>query len=212
MGNKKDDFIFDADLAVSLLQKLTEATKKAGGTDDDIRRLNLTDIYGVWDKIAKLAIKYGKKFSETYPVVVDYGRSLVDGIKAGRYDIVNKDITDEHFPTEKGEQGTKGQLLVLYHFDRDITQSLTKKMIVKQMEIDNNRPATIRELLAFGQAYPKLQLEFQIIALKSVLTTSDGFKIQYEPCLDRGYSERIFSLYHCNGGWGCDSRFLAVVK
>ena len=49
-----------------------------------------------------------------YPLSVNYDRSVENGVKAGRYDWVNSDITSEHFPAER--KGTVDIEVELIHY------------------------------------------------------------------------------------------------
>jgi len=175
----KSNVISGMGVAMSLVQTLVGAVKKAGGTDEDIHRLTTADANGVWDKIAGLIMEAGKKAREIFTLVVDYGRSVKDGVKAGCYDCANPDITEGNFPAGKNEQGKKEQSFTLYHFGKDMGSNGA----IAKMQEDGKRPATLRELLAFGQAHPELQREFPIIALGSVWAHPYGSR--YVPYLGR---------------------------
>lgn len=202
----KSSVISGMGVAMSLVQSLVAAVKKAGGTDEDIHRLTTDQSSGVWDKIANVIVGVNKKFGEMFTLVVDYSCSLSDAVKAGGYDYVNSDITDKHFPTEEGEQGAQEKSCTLYHFSKNMQSD----DIVAQMEADGKRPATARELLAFGKAHPDLQRQFPIIALKSVWVGRLG--IRGVPSLSRCDSGHDLRLACCCGGWGDHCRFLAVSK
>ena len=202
----KSSVISGMGVAMSLVQSLVTAVKKAGGTDEDVHRLTTADSNGVWDKIAGVIVGAGKKFGEVFTLIVDYSLSLADAIKAGGYDYANSNITDEHFPADKAEQGKKEQSFVLYHFSKGMDSDL----LIAQMDADGKRPATVHELLAFGKANPELQRQFPIIALKSVWVNRGGSRnVAY---LSRCGSERRVGLDYCDGRWDGDCRFLAVSK
>lgn len=205
----KSSVVSGMGVALSLIQSLVASVKKVGGTDEDIHRLSTQDANGVWDKIATLVVEAGKKAKEVFTFVVDYGRSLADAVKAGRYDYANDDITDEHFPAEEWEKGKKEQSFKLYHFGKEMESD----DVVVQMDNDGFRPATVRELLAFGEKNPELQRQFPIIALKQFWVNRYGFRgVVY---LGRSGARRLLSLSWCGGGclwWGGSCRFLAVSK
>lgn len=202
----KSSVISGMGVAMSLVQSLVGAVKKAGGTDEDIHRLTTPEANGVWEKIAQAIVHAGRRFGEVFPVVVDYSRSLKDSIAAGCYDWVNSGITQEHFPAEKDEQGTKEQSFTLYHFGEE-TES---NWVIAQMDRDGKRPATIRELLAFGEANPEFQGYFPVIALKSVWVCRGGD----HACADIGSrsGKRYLDLNWYNHRWHGNCRFLAVSK
>lgn len=202
----KSSVISGMGVAMSVVQSLVGAVRKNGGTDDDIHRLTTEDANGVWDKIAKLVIETGKKFGEVFTLVVNYSRSLKDSIAAGRYDWVNSDITEEHFPVEADEKETKEQSFTLYHFGKNMESD----DVIAAMEKDGKRPATVRELLAFGEVNPELQRQFPIIALKSVWVVRLGNR--RVACLGSDSVKRGLYLSWFDFGWSGDCRFLAVSK
>lgn len=202
----KSSVISGMGVALSVVQLLVGAVKKNGGTDEDIHRLTTTDANGVWDKIASLVIEAGKKGSQVFTLVVDYGRSVKDGVKAGSYDYANPDITEEHFPANKDEQDTKEQTFALYHFGKVIHSD----DVIAQMEKDGKRPATLRELFAFGAKNPELQKEFPIIELGSFWVSRVGDRcVAY---LSRCSSERSLGLDWYGHSWLDHCRFLGVGK
>lgn len=146
-----------------------------------------------------------EKVGGVFTLVVNY-RILKDLIAAGRYDWVNDDITEENFPAEKEEQGTKEQSFTLYHFGEDMRSD----DIVAQMQKNGKRPATIRELLVFAEKYPKPQRKFLITALKSVWV--DRYGHCRVLCLVGGTSGRGLYLGCYDGIWLGGCRFLAVGK
>lgn len=96
-------------------------------------------------------------------VIVDYDRQLPEIIQAGEYDLVNTDITPEHFPIS-GE-GKHKVSIALWHFGREVTYD----EILAKMSQHGYRPATIVELLAFGRSFPGHKISgYQIIALGSI--------------------------------------------
>lgn len=144
--------------------------------------------------------------------VVDYDRSLNDSIAAGHYDWVNEKITEENFPVEADEQGKKEKTFTLYQVGVDVDFDI----VISRMEAEGKRPASVRELLAFGEANPELQRIFPIIALKSIWACKsmwagrDGHRsVAY---LDGGAVRRGLDLGDYDSGWLEDCRFLVVDK
>ena len=177
----KSSMIFRMVVAISLIQTLLVLVTKAGGME------NVTKVY---------------------TFVVDYSLPLKDAVKTGRYDHAEKNITDEHFPAKKDEQGLKEKSFTLYHFGYD-TEYTESDWVIAQMNKDGNRPATIRELLAFAKANPDLQRNFPIVALRSVWV---GLGRKRVACLGGFSSGRAISLRQLDTLWPGKSRFLAVSK
>src|SRR5258706_591723 len=93
-----------------------------------------------------------------YPVNVDYSASLEQLVKAGKYDWFNDDITGRNFPSS--EKGTAQVLVYLVNFNRDINS----EDVVKELDRQGLRPATLKELLALGASYPDLQRKDLIVS------------------------------------------------
>lgn len=145
--------------------------------------------------------------SSLYPIAVDYGMRVEEAIELGKYDWVNKSITQGHFPTEgKGKAKLKMELV---HFER--YTPVPYKKATEELDRMGYRPAELMELLAFGEKYPDVQREFPIVALASVWRDSDGNRLV--PYLYGGDgSRRILSLDWIEFGWYKPCRFAAVRK
>lgn len=206
----KSNMVSGMGVALSLVQTLVASVRKAGAhvgmseeeADKQLHRLTTTEANGVWDKIASVIVEAGKKISQVSTLVVDYGRSVKDGVAAGKYDYANDNITEENFPPAEHEKGKKEQTFTLYHFGKDVDSDYA----IAQME---KRPATLRELLAFGEAHPELQRDFPIIVLGSVWVDHGRRRLAY---LDGCGSGRYLSLSYDGGRWRALCRFLGVGK
>src|SRR5258706_720221 len=139
-----------------------------------------------------------------YPVNVDYSASLEQLVKAGKYDWFNDDITGRNFPSS--EKGTAQVLVYLVNFNRDINS----EDVVKELDRQGLRPATLKELLALGASYPDLQRKDLIVALGSTWRDSGG-RVRV-PCLGGGESNRDLRLFWWDGDWSSYWRFAAVRK
>jgi hypothetical protein len=96
-----------------------------------------------------------------YPLQVDYGKSIEDSVRAGRYDWVNRDVTSANFPSDEAGHGMISVVLVPFS-----PQASLEYVLHLQAEA-GQRPATLKELLAFGETYPEVQKKLPIIALGS---------------------------------------------
>jgi len=146
----------------------------------------------------------GKPAGNTYPLSVDYGRTVEDGVKAGRYDWVNSDITSRNFPTQR--KGTAEVAVVLINFNRYVSTDEA----LRELDRMGYRPAELHELLALGEKYPEVQLNFPIVALGSVWHGRLGCR--FVPYLGRVGSKRTLSLGWVGDGWSEVCRFAAVRK
>ena len=142
------------------------------------------------------------KRRQTYPLLVDYGRSAKKGIKAGRYNSVNFDIAFPKFPTS--QEGTAEVEMELIHLNRYIS---IDKALCKLYDM-GYRPAEFCELLAFGEQYPEVQRHFWILALGSVYRDQDGYRSV--PLLFGNKFERYLYLDDAEDHWDGYFRFAAV--
>ena len=142
----------------------------------------------------------GKPTTSAYPVTVDYGKNVEDGVEVGRYHWANFNITSEHFPTERN--GIAEIEIKLIHFNRIIST------VEALYELDRMgyRPAELHELLAFGEKYQEIQREFPILSLGSVLRN------HWVPGLSGGNSRRYLNLFVEGNNCGENCRFAAVRK
>lgn len=158
-------------------------------------------------KIADLIVGTKQFVDNLFSAIVDYSRSLEDMITAGQYTWVNDDITEKHFPIPKPPVGlpTKAEIkLELIHFNK----VMTSDKVLAELKKQGLRPATLPELLAFGEKYPEKQREFTIVALCSVWRSFDGGR--RVPCLWGGSDWRRLSLSWGDDDWHDYYRFLAV--
>jgi hypothetical protein len=183
-------------LVASFLGRLAEKAKQQGLTDADFRSDDLAD------KIVDL-LADGRKPVNGFPITVDYRKSLDAMVEAGRYDWVDSDITEKHFPVKPGHADVSIELV---HFDR----VMETDDVLAELDRRGLRPATLPELLAFGAKYPEKQREFPVVALASVWRNLHGGR--YAPCLWGFAEERSLSLRWLDGGWGARYRFAAVRK
>jgi len=157
-------------------------------------------------KPAGLSAKASAKASNTYSLSVDYGRSVEDAVKAGRYDWANSDITSRNFPTKR--KGTAEIEVDLIHFNRYISTDEA----LRELDRMDYRPAELHELLAFGEKYPEVQYMFPIVALGSVWHNWRGWNNDcFVPSLSWSNSGRVLGLDRIKHGWHWGaSRFAAV--
>jgi len=185
--------------AWEIFRAIVNAVLELGGSDEDLEKI-LT-VPGLAQQIAEL-IRGAESFVQaTYEVVVDYGRTLVEMIAAGKYDWVNPDITQEHFPL--AGRGEEKREQALFWFRRNISSDDA----IAEMKKAGYESEDVAGLLAFGRDNPELQRKFPIIALKSVWVGSGGR--HRVPYLFRGGAERGLDLGYLVSDWRGDCRFLA---
>jgi len=156
-------------------------------------------------KPAGLPAEASTQAGNIYHLSVDYGRSVEDGVRAGRYDWANSDdINSRNFPTKR--KGTAEVEVELVHFNRGISTDEA----LGELDRMGYRPAEVHELLAFGQKYPEVQREFPVVAPGSAW--QDRFGSRVVPYLYRDGSKRILNLDWIEGDWDEVCRFAVVRK
>ena len=201
--SKKDisSIVSGAGLLASVWTELMAQVQKLGGTDDDIHRLTRPEGR---ETIVKMAEVIVGNTAEVFQIVVDHSQTLADMITAGKYDWVNPDITQDHFPISGN--GIVELTPELIHFGK----SMGTDNVFKELDRRCLRPATLAELLAFGAKHPEKQREFPIVALGSVWAHSLGYR--GVPYLGESASKRSLDFYWYDVGWGGSFRFLVCRK
>ena len=154
--------------------------------------------------LREVLLPNGKPAGNTYSVSVDFGMSVEDAVKLGRYDWANGDINSRNFPTTRS--GKEEVVAELVHFNR----AIPTEDALRELNRQGYRPAELRELLAFGEKYPDVQREFPIVALGSVWQDRGGDR--GVPYLYGGSSGRDLGLGWVGGDWFGICRFAAVRK
>jgi hypothetical protein len=96
-----------------------------------------------------------------YPLLVDYSRSIEDSISAGMYAWASHQVTSVSF--SGSASGREKISAVLIPFS---PQASLGYILHRQADV-GLRPATLKELLAFGEAYPEVQRKLPVMALGS---------------------------------------------
>lgn len=141
--------------------------------------------------------------AESYPIIVDYSKSLQQMIEAGGYDYANPDITAEHFPVAEGQAELEA---VLLHFNLRIGSDEALQLMGAQ----GFRAGSLPELCAFGARHPDVQRQFPIVALGSVWTDSGGSR--FVASLWGNHGKRSLFLDWFEDDWDPYYRFLAFRK
>jgi hypothetical protein len=140
---------------------------------------------------------------DTYYITTNYDRSIDDFVEFGNYDWINEDINDQNFPKIKNHQVDGEKTFSLFYFN----YSLSSESVISAMKAENYRPATMRELLIFGENNPEIQRKFPIVALGQ---ENDSFGDRRVGYLDGSLLKRIIDLFFFNRDWDNYCRFLAV--
>lgn len=150
---------------------------------------------------------YSQSISNNFEVTVDYSRTLIEMMVAGKYDRITNSITEERYPLPIELIGKKITVSTrLFHFNR----AICNKDAITEMNKLGFRPATIAETFALGESQPDLQSKFPIIALGSVWYNSSGHG--YVLILHADTGMRELRLERSDDDWSRNCRFLAVSK
>lgn len=190
-----------------LVEKLVNALRERGVTDQEIHALVLENGNAPVSKIADAIAEFVKQAKEVvkslYPISVDYTRRVEELVWLGKYDWFNGNIIAKNFPTKR--TGKAEMDVELFHFDRNISQNISSEDAIKEMDEAGYRPAELHELLAFGAKYQNTQREFPIVALGL-------YGNRHAAYLYRFGSKRSLNLGNFGGGWAVNCRFAAVRK
>jgi hypothetical protein len=156
------------------------------------------------ERFGAVVIDLLAKLTNTYLVVVDYGKTLAEMARAGEYNYANENITADNFPV-KGS-GQVPLEIVLVHYAKD----MESEDVLADLDKMGLRAARIEELLAFGATHKDVQRQFPIIALGSVWTRPLGNRDV--PYLGHWFDERGLDLDIFGNRWNDHCRFAAVRK
>lgn len=145
------------------------------------------------------------KVGNTYPVSVNYVRSIEDGIRAGQYDSRFICGSFSMFCPAK-KMGISDRVIEIIHFDRKISTEDALMML----DIMGYRPAGLHELLAFGERYPNVQREYPVVALGTFMRNRDGIRVA--PCLYGDSSKRVLETLSIEIDWEKAYRFAVLRK
>jgi hypothetical protein len=129
------------------------------------------------------------------------GLSLKELITLGKYDWVNKNITEARFPMPEGF--VLGAEPKTFHFNRSISSADS----IKEMAKEGYHPATIWDLLDYGAKNPEEQRKYPIVALGSDTGVGGRRCVAY---LYGDGARRDLDLDRFGDYWHDGYRFLAV--
>lgn len=192
------------DVSAIVSGMIVENVKKRGLGDDVIHQVARPEGDAPLEKFVDLIAEQNGNTSTPFPVSIDYGRRLERMIEDGRYDWKNSDINSKNFPVKGKGRGKVEVKIELVHFNK----AMDSDEILKELDKQGLRPATLPELLAFGTQYPEKQREFLIVALSSVWRSRKGYR--GVPSLSGPSLGRSLNLSWFGGRWFADCRFAAV--
>ncbi len=138
---------------------------------------------------------------ENQTIIVQPDLPLATSIAAGKYDHVDKNLTEQNFPYDPSSVGEWEWRLV--HFGRN----KSSEAAVTAAEVDGWIVAKLPHLLAFGAQYPEEQRKYPVVALGSSCTVDGDRRV---PSLWSGDVQRNLRFSFWNGDWNDSYRFLVV--
>jgi hypothetical protein len=197
-----------------LTDKLIRELRAKGIPDEAIHALVKEEPDVLFNKIIDVVAEHARQLNASLPehhpaedvfkVVVNYEITVEEGVRRGKYDWKNGDITTEHFPTKR-----KGKIeaeIRLFHFNRQ----MTNEAVLEEMDKAGYRAAETHEMLALGEKYPEEQRKYPIAGLGSVWRPWAG------DCrvvsLGESDDERGAGLARVEGHWDESWRFAGVRK
>ncbi|MBU1202933.1 hypothetical protein KKH39_02740 [Patescibacteria group bacterium] len=131
------------------------------------------------------------------------GDSISDMVRRGNYDWTNSNINDDYFTADAPHEAN---IIIFKHFGED----MSTKAVLKALDDDGLRPATMSELLELGICYPELQKQFPIVALGSI--SQDPYGDRSVGFLYSVDGQRELGLDWIDDDWYDHFRFAAVRK
>jgi hypothetical protein len=151
-------------------------------------------------------IEVGKEFNLKFKY-----RKLEEMIKAGNFGWKDDNVNSTNFPDPQ-EKELLGKEIKLKAKIFDFKKFIYSKDVLKELDKEGYRSATLTELLALAEIDPELQRQFKIASIGSVWRDFSGDRA--EPYLDAFGLDGVLSLnLSCGGGgWNDGCRFFAIRK
>ena len=181
-------FFFVSTLSIHQKHEVLLKLEKAGLDE----KLSQKIIESRGNEIAKKMIK----------IIFNEIQSFSDSIVPLKFGYVNPNITEQNFPMQQGDNDPMEYKV--FHFGR----SISSENVIKEMEKENYRPATLRELLRWAKDnWNGLD---RVISLSQIWLDAVGSRYVAGLVLDLG--KRGLDLRWFVRGWHDGHRFLAVRK
>lgn len=143
----------------------------------------------------------------SYMVPVNYDQAVENLVKNGKYDDVHRDITSKHFPSN--EKGQVEVPIYLVNFNHEISS----EGALRELDRQDLRPATLKELLALGSQNLNLQGKNWIAALGSTWRLLEGdIGVPYLYIPEAHRKLYLFTFDWSEHNWVMGWRFAAVCK
>ena len=188
-------------LAMSIITSLADAVRKLGGKDEDIHRLATPEGAGLIQKFAELVVS---SITSPFTISVNYSQSLAQMIQVCNFNVIDPNITEQHFPKERSDG--KANL----HFELvSYKKPMSSAAVLADFSTRKSRLATLLEGLHFVEKNPQEQRNAPIVILGSVWRGSGRRCV---PCLYGNSGERGLCLFWLEDDWDEVFRFLSVCE
>lgn len=129
-----------------------------------------------------------------YRVLVNPQMTVSEGVARGKYDWVDPDVTQEHFPVERigGSRSLRIELV-------GYPSNTSTEVILRDFAASRRRPSGLAAALAVGEHYPRAQKKRPIVFLGSRWVSPGGFVCA--PVLDMNGRRRELSLEPYDVSW-----------
>ncbi len=148
-------------------------------------------------------------------LVINYGLSLFEMIENAQFDTIEtSSINEENFPIDEDLIGM-AQCVHTKLFNFNCEKGLSTEEVIENMNIQNYRPATLPELLAFNAEETNLHFNFPIVALGSIYVSQLYYESGKRRVPMACSEETHYSLIrgkNADKKWDYSYRFLGVRK
>ncbi len=104
--------------------------------------------------------------AEKFEADADFDRPLAQLVSAGKYGCMTAEETEANYPPEKEPKASGKKAVAFAFFKAPVgNKPLGREAIVSKMAGLGYRPATLRELLVFGEKFPEEQKKCPIFAI-----------------------------------------------
>lgn len=166
----KSNVVSGMGVALSVVQSLVDAVRKSGGNDDDIHRLTVPGSEELWYQIGTMISNAGILVEDIFTLMVDYTVRVEDAVFGERDSWTP---TTVKFPLLKGETGKKEIKCRLFRFAHPVYSDV----VIQKMKLRGCRPASLRELLAFGRSPQNKNQRLEILALMATYHDIGGLNV-----------------------------------
>lgn len=135
-------------------EKVNAVINKLGGERGVDRFLN--------DEV-EMVMKINTFITHAFKCLVDETQEVEDAVRAGNFDYVSSDITNENFPRKNYGWKMKKEI-ILFRFNTRMSFG----EIVNAMDKTGYKPATVFDLISLAVEKPSIQKKFTIVALGSI--------------------------------------------